>query len=102
MIHDEPENNPTLQGWRLTRSFGSGDTRMVALEEVSIDLYAGQIALLMGPSGSGKSTLLAVLSGLLHPDSGRVTSLGQDLWAMSEQGRERFRLHNCGFIFQGY
>src|SRR3954447_7114786 len=102
MLHDEPELTPSLQGWRLTRSFGSGDTRMVALEEVSIDLYPGQIALLMGPSGSGKSTLLAVLSGLLRPDSGRVTSLGKDLWALSEVQREQFRLANCGFIFQGY
>src|SRR5882724_8626473 len=99
MLHDETESNPALQGWRLTRSFGSGDTRTVALEEVSIDLNPGQIALLMGPSGSGKSTLLAVLSGLLHPDSGKVTALGKDLWAMSETQRERFRLENCGFIF---
>jgi putative ABC transport system ATP-binding protein len=102
MIHDDTENHPTLQGWRLTRSFGSGDTRTVALEEVSIDLFPGQIALLMGPSGSGKSTLLAALSGLLRPDSGKVMALGEDLWAMSEIQRERFRLENCGFIFQGY
>jgi putative ABC transport system ATP-binding protein len=56
----------------------------------------------MGPSGSGKSTLLAVLSGLLHPDSGRVIALGQDVWAMSDVQRERFRLKHCGFVFQGY
>jgi putative ABC transport system ATP-binding protein len=102
MYHDEPESSPSLHGWRLTRSFGSGDTRMVALKEVSIDLYPGQIALLMGPSGSGKSTLLAVLSGLLTPDSGKVAALNQDVWAMSELQRERFRLQHCGFIFQGY
>ena len=60
------------------------------------------MALLMGPSGSGKSTLLAVLSGLLHPDTGQVTALGQDLWAMTDKERERFRLEHCGFIFQGY
>jgi putative ABC transport system ATP-binding protein len=74
----------------------------VALNDVTIELYPGQISLLMGPSGSGKSTLLAVLSGLLHPDSGRVTALGQDLWALSEREREEFRLRHCGFIFQGY
>ena len=44
MLQDESELTPSLQGWRLTRSFGSGDTRAVALEEVSIDLYPGQIA----------------------------------------------------------
>jgi putative ABC transport system ATP-binding protein len=98
----DPAPPPTLQGWNLTRTFGQGDTKTTALDDVSIELAAGQLSLLMGPSGSGKSTLLAVLSGLLHPDSGKVMALGQDLWALSDQQRERFRLRHCGFIFQGY
>ena len=69
---------------------------------MSLDLYPGQIVLLMGPSGSGKSTLLAVLSGLLHPTSGQVLALGEEMWKMSERQRERFRLRHVGFIFQGY
>jgi putative ABC transport system ATP-binding protein len=96
------EEQPTLRARHLTRSFGEGETLTTALADVSLDLYPGQMALLMGPSGSGKSTLLAVLSGLLHPDGGKVLALGQDLWAMSERERERFRLKHCGFIFQGY
>lgn len=102
MLPDEFDGTPCLQGVNLTRSFGSGDTKMVALNDVSVDLYPGQIALLMGPSGSGKSTLLAILSGLLQPDNGKVVTLGNDLWKMSENKREQFRLANCGFIFQGY
>jgi len=86
----------------LTRTFGTGDMATTALRDVSIDLYPGRLALLMGPSGSGKSTLLAVLSGLLHPDSGTVKALGKDLWAMTEKQREELRLKHCGFIFQGY
>jgi putative ABC transport system ATP-binding protein len=93
---------PTLKARRLMRSFGKGETATVALNDVSIDLYPGQISLLMGPSGSGKSTLLAVLSGLLQPDRGQVNVLGRDMWQMSERERERFRLEHCGFIFQGY
>jgi putative ABC transport system ATP-binding protein len=93
---------PTLRGHGLTRSFGAGETKTVALHEVSLDLYPGQIVLLMGPSGSGKSTLLAVLSGLLRPDSGQVVSLGEDIWAKTDAEREAFRLRHCGFIFQGY
>ena len=93
---------PDLQGFCLTRSFGTGDVKTTALHEVSLDLFRGQLALLMGPSGSGKSTLLAVLSALLRPDSGQVLALGQDLGKLSERERERFRRRHCGFIFQGY
>src|SRR5947209_6157768 len=96
------DNHPSLQGIHLTRSFGEGETKTVAVDDVSLSIYPGQMNLLMGPSGSGKSTLLAILSGLLHPNSGKVIALGQDLWAMSDQQRERFRLAHCGFIFQGY
>ncbi len=102
MFNDEPAVTPTLRARHLTRSFGSGEVKTVALADVSLDLYPGQLALLMGPSGSGKSTLLAVLSGLLKPDGGRVLALGQDLWALTERQREDFRLKHCGFIFQGY
>src|SRR5580704_15782514 len=94
--------SPTLRAWGLTRTFGTGETLTVALRSVGIELYPGQLAMLMGPSGSGKSTLLAVLSGLLHPNEGRVLALDHDLWKMSERQREAFRLRYCGFIFQGY
>ena len=100
MLDGEPKQ--TLLGTHLTRTFGQGETKAVAVNDVSLALEAGQVALLMGPSGSGKSTLLAVLSGLLHPDSGQVLALGRDLWAMSDWERERFRLKHFGFIFQGY
>jgi putative ABC transport system ATP-binding protein len=93
---------PTIRAWGLTRTYGTGEMKTYALSDVRIDLYPGQLALLMGPSGSGKSTLLAVLSGLLRPDAGTVMTLGQDLWAMPETQRENFRLKHCGFIFQGY
>jgi len=91
-----------LRARYLVRRFGSGDSLATAVDNVSIDLAQGQVALLMGPSGSGKSTLLSVLSGILRPDSGTVTALGAALWAMSDRERERFRLQYFGFIFQGY
>ncbi|HEY7157061.1 MAG TPA: ABC transporter ATP-binding protein [Gemmataceae bacterium] len=99
---DDSLSTPALQGVHLSRSFGEGETKTTVLHDVSLELFSGQITLLMGPSGSGKSTLLATLSGLLRPDSGRVLALGQDLWALSDRERERFRLRHCGFIFQGY
>ncbi|HJZ59110.1 MAG TPA: ABC transporter ATP-binding protein [Gemmataceae bacterium] len=98
--------SPTLRGVHLTRTFGDGAKRRAALRDVSIELFPGQIALLMGPSGSGKSTLLALLSGLLEPDSGQVLAEDdghlRDVWAMSPKEREEFRLKTTGFVFQGY
>ena len=96
------DDAPVLQARGLTRSFGTGEVKTTAVNDVSLDLYRGQVALFMGPSGSGKSTLLAILSGLLRPDSGQVIALGQDLWSLSEAEQEEFRRKNCGFIFQGY
>jgi putative ABC transport system ATP-binding protein len=99
-------STPVLRAVGLSKSFGDGASRRFALREVSVDLYPGQLALLMGPSGSGKSTLLAVLSGLLAPDVGHVYAVDQgetvDVWEMSETEREQFRLRHTGFIFQGY
>src|SRR5262245_23604294 len=93
---------PALTGTNLSRSFGSGETKAYALKGVSVQLRQGELNLLMGPSGSGKSTLLAVLSGLLRPDGGAVGALGRDVWRMSEDEMERFRLRHCSYIFQGY
>ncbi len=95
-------DGPSLSARQISRSFGCGETRTIALHNVSLDLHSGEFVMLMGPSGSGKSTLLAVLSGLLHPDSGQVHVLGQDLWRQTEPAREEFRRRYCGFIFQGY
>jgi putative ABC transport system ATP-binding protein len=91
---------PVLSGRGLSRGYGEGRLKTLALQEASLDLYAGEFCLLMGPSGGGKSTLLSVLSGLLRPDSGTVTLLGQDLWNVSDVRRERMRLEHFGFIFQ--
>lgn len=92
----------SIVGKGLSKSFGEGEMRTTAVNDVSIDIKQGEVALMMGPSGSGKTTLLAILSGLLKPDSGKVTALGQDLWSLNEREREHFRLKHCSFIFQGY
>jgi putative ABC transport system ATP-binding protein len=101
-----PPSLPSLRGIRLVKTYGDGTTRRSALRQVSLDLYPGQLALLMGPSGSGKSTLLAVLSGLLEPDSGQVLADDhgslRDLWTLSNRQREEYRRQHTGFIFQGY
>lgn len=100
-----PEQQPAgsiLQARHLTKTFGEGATQTRALDDVSLEMSAGQVIVLMGPSGSGKSTLLALLSGLLPPTSGQVIALGQDLWKLSDSARQEFRLHHVGFVFQGF
>jgi putative ABC transport system ATP-binding protein len=98
--------NPSLKGVHLVRTYGDGTSRRAALRDVSIDLFPGQLGLLMGPSGSGKSTLLAILSGLLEPDSGQVLAEDEghlrDIWTLTAKEREDFRRRTTGFIFQGY
>src|SRR5262245_19232533 len=91
-----PHEKPTLQGRRLSCSFGEGSAKTTPLRDVSLDLYRGQLALLMGVSGSGKSTLLSVLSGMLPPDHGQVLALGEDFWRMTAPEQERFRLRHFG------
>ena len=93
---------PRLQAVHLHRSFGTGELRVPALVDVSLDLGGGQVVLVMGPSGCGKSTLLSILSGLQHPDEGRVYCMGEDIWALSETRRRRFRQEHFGFIFQAH
>lgn len=90
-----------LEAHDLVRSFGDGETRTVAVANVSLKLHKNELALLMGPSGSGKSTLLAIISGLLQPEDGKVLALGDDLWKKSGLEMERFRLKHCSYIFQG-
>ena len=86
----------------LTKRYRSGGATLTVLDNAAFSARSGEISLVMGPSGSGKSTLVAVLSGLLRPDAGSVTALGIDLWGLKPAQIDRFRLENCGFIFQGF
>jgi putative ABC transport system ATP-binding protein len=86
----------------LTKRFKTGRTFAVVLRDVNFQAEAGHVTMVMGPSGSGKSTLIAALSGLLKPDEGKVSALGEDLWSRRPGRIDRFRLDHCGFIFQGF
>ncbi len=86
----------------LVKSFKSGQGKVEVLKSVDFHASHGELSLVMGPSGSGKSTLMACMSGLLRPDKGKVTALGQDLWRLGDTRIDKFRLDYCGFIFQGF
>jgi len=99
---DRPADGVAVRATGLTKRFKTGRTYIEVLKSVDFDARHGDLTMVMGPSGSGKSTLVAALSGLLRPDSGSVTAMGQDLWDLPPGKIDKFRLDHCGFIFQGF
>jgi putative ABC transport system ATP-binding protein len=87
---------PLLVADDVSKSFGITQ----ALNGASLQVFPGEVLALTGPSGSGKSTLLHCLSGILAPDSGRVTFEGHDLTALSDRERSALRRGAFGFVFQ--
>ena len=86
----------------VTKSYANGRTQTQVVKGVSLEVKKGELAVVLGASGSGKSTLLSVLSGLETPDSGRVVADGEEISAMSEGERTKFRRRAVGFVFQQY
>src|SRR4051812_39435692 len=86
----------------LTKTYGEGDTRVVALDDVTLDLLAGEFTAVMGPSGSGKSTLMHCLAALDTADSGSVMLGDQELTVLKDKALTRLRRDEIGFVFQSY
>jgi putative ABC transport system ATP-binding protein len=86
----------------VTKEFGTGDARTVALKAVDLELPYGELCLLVGPSGCGKTTLISIVAGLLDPTAGEVEVLGQPISRMWGGRKVRFRGANIGFVFQQY
>ncbi len=85
----------------VTRTFGSGDTQVRALNDISTEFQHGSLIALMGPSGSGKTTMLNMIGALDRPDSGTILLNNHDVGAMSDGERAVFR-RGIGFIFQRF
>ncbi|MEJ6395924.1 ABC transporter ATP-binding protein [Gymnodinialimonas sp. 2305UL16-5] len=86
----------------LTKVYATGETQVHALDHVDLELFEGELAVLLGASGSGKSTLLNILGGLDHASSGHVWFRDLELTAMRDRGLTRYRRDHVGFIFQFY
>ncbi len=86
----------------LTKVYGAGATEVRALAGVDLDLYAGELIVLLGPSGSGKTTLLNNLGGLDVPTEGELQYRDIDLTSADEDELTRFRRDRVGFVFQFY
>ncbi|MBI5930736.1 MAG: ABC transporter ATP-binding protein [Chloroflexi bacterium] len=93
---------PIVQLVSLSKSYTETDNKRVILDEVTIQFYEGEFAVLLGPSGSGKSTMLNLMSGIDAPDDGGVIVNGTDITTLSEHTRTIFRRNHIGIIFQSF
>ena len=94
--------SPQLACRALCKSLPSGGRPLAILEEVELEVEAGELLAILGPSGSGKSTLLGLLAGLDRPTSGSVLFEGRALEALSEDQLALLRRRRVGFVFQSF
>jgi putative ABC transport system ATP-binding protein len=86
----------------VSKTYGAGETEVIALAEAALTVRTGEVLLIEGPSGSGKTTLLSILGLLLRPSAGQVWIGGQDAAALPERDLPPVRAGTFGFIFQGF
>lgn len=91
-----------LYGWDLTKTYHMGEVDVHALQSVNLDIYDGELVVILGPSGSGKSTLLNILGGMDQPTTGTVFFKDRELTALNDKGLTAYRRTSVGFVFQFY
>ena len=96
------KQDPVFRIRNLTKTYGSGLTEVRALAGVDLDLYEGELIVLLGPSGSGKTTFLNNIGGLDVPTSGTLIYRDLDLAAANEDRLTQYRRISVGFVFQFY
>ena len=91
-----------LETRNLKKVYGTGDTAVHALRQISLTVEKGEFAAIVGTSGSGKSTLLHMLGGLDRPTAGEVLVDGKSIFSLKDEELTIFRRRKIGFIFQSY
>ena len=91
-----------LEVKNISKTYGSGETAVKALKDVSFSVPKGEYVAIVGESGSGKSTLLNMIGALDMPTSGKVLIDGKDIFSMNDRKLTLFRRRNIGFIFQAF
>jgi putative ABC transport system ATP-binding protein len=96
------QHNVLMRMHEVGRTFQMGELQVHALVDFTLDIYAGELLVLVGPSGSGKTTALNIIGGLDQCTSGRLEFRGQDFTRATQRELTRFRRESVGFVFQFY
>ncbi|MGO1041802.1 ABC transporter ATP-binding protein [Clostridioides difficile] len=91
-----------IKAKQLSKIYGSNNNKVIALNNIDLEINSGEFVSIIGPSGSGKSTLLHILSGLDSPTSGQVLLDGKDMYKYSEKELSTLRRKCFGFVFQQF
>jgi len=86
----------------VTKAYGSGESRVMALRGIDLDIACGELLMLVGPSGCGKTTLISVIAGILDRDEGQCNVFDHDYNLMRQRARTLWRGGNIGFVFQAF
>jgi len=101
-IGSKMKNNSVLAARGIGKTVKSGDSDLVILRDIDLEITSGEALAVVGASGSGKSTLLAILAGLDTPTTGTVALGGIDLFTLDEDARAELRGRLVGFVFQSF
>ncbi|NMA55203.1 MAG: ABC transporter ATP-binding protein [Firmicutes bacterium] len=86
----------------VSKTYELGEVKVEALKDTSLDIYKGELIVILGPSGSGKTTLLNIIGGMDRPTTGRVLYRGKDITLFNDKELTLYRRREVGFIFQLY
>jgi putative ABC transport system ATP-binding protein len=86
----------------LTKIYGTGDEAVHALRGVDLDIYPGEVFMLVGPSGCGKTTLISIIAAILDATDGECNVLGKNVRRMTTRQKNQLRAKNIGFVFQAF
>jgi len=97
-----PPSQLVVQCRELTKEYVNGTARTMALRGIDLDVFPGEVLMLVGPSGCGKTTLISVMAGILDRTGGECLVFGQDVERLSPSARTSFRGRHVGFVFQAF
>lgn len=99
---DMDENQVAVYCRGVTKSYATGQTKVMALRGVDLEVRIGELLMLVGPSGCGKTTLISVMAGILDHDEGECLVFSKDLRGMGQRRKTQYRGSKIGFVFQAY